>query len=187
MSVLFHKHQTTEKGCMYHAAYAITGDEQFLNWFEDENDMHLRARLAQAGWIAQPLHLDCQELRMPREAWEKFLKKGRVAWFLAGYRLREGRHQVAIFWDGTGLEVSDSKTLDVWHTHPNAFINSNYGAPYLLEHLSPMLKSVTLNNWRVEFEVEANEKTRQWLEEREAQEWERIKQDHKEVQDSEAS
>jgi hypothetical protein len=47
---LSHRKQEQSYGCLYHAAYAVTGDERFLSHVENINVARYRAHLAECGY-----------------------------------------------------------------------------------------------------------------------------------------
>ncbi len=54
---LHHQKQPERFGCLYHALYAITGDERALQYTEDISELRFHARAVQLGYLLLPLYV----------------------------------------------------------------------------------------------------------------------------------
>ena len=62
---LYHRKQEQLYGCIYHAAYAVTGDETFLKHVEDVSWVRWRVRMKEAGYVFEPIYCNGKEPATP--------------------------------------------------------------------------------------------------------------------------
>lgn len=147
--MLHHKSQPLLYGCLYHATYAVTGDESWLEHTEDVSQPRWHARLHAAGlmvmtyWSNEVLEQPC-----PVEFWHEL--RGRFAALPGEHThipllvtvkgLSVGTHLVAVALpvrEDHPVIISDSAKDTQWEMQLDDFLLSPWAAALAVESLVP--------------------------------------------------
>lgn len=141
---LFHRRQLVPYGCMYHSAYALTGDEALLEHACDVSRTRFHANLAQHGYFLRAFHMDwCYYGQMYPAWWEaaralRHEALGGLGLLLTidSERLPGYTHMVAARVHRSGLVmVSDSGKPSAFGLDFDEFLNSPYARAYEVDGL----------------------------------------------------
>lgn len=134
--MLFHRQQTALHGCLYHAAYALTGDGSLLAHVDDISTPRFYARLHALGLMVVALHAGPPA---PPEFWAG-QPPGEHLYLLsiASRHLGDVEHAVAVsVCPGVGATVSDSRDPAPRDLDWPAFLASEYAPARRVEVLAP--------------------------------------------------
>lgn len=141
---LHHSTQPEPYGCLYHAAFAILGDETLLADKRDANPNRFAARLAMRGILRRTLFNDLWQGETELNFWERLrgrLKPGGFIPLIVYIKSRAelaDHHAVAVVFSESGQAwVSDSKRPEILAFTRTAFLVSRYSSAQEVTQLLP--------------------------------------------------
>ncbi|MFC6592402.1 hypothetical protein ACFP81_10625 [Deinococcus lacus] len=147
--MLHHKLQRLSYGCLYHALFAITGDEAWLEHVDDVSQPRWHARLHAAGlmvmtyWSSELIEQPC-----PAEFWtvlrERFAAlpgvPTHISLLVTVKGLNVGHHIVAVALpvsEDHPAIISDSAKNSLWEMPLADFLLSPWAEAYAVESIAP--------------------------------------------------
>jgi hypothetical protein len=148
---LCHRRQPENWGCIWYAAYAITGDGRLLEHTEEIHPVRYQIILAQHGWLFEHVYNHAYKTRATPDFWEALVASGYgdIALMLHIDSLNHPglQHAVALWLPkeaGAFHWVSDSTRPEmVLFDDRAAFLASPYSRPYEVAYLL----DASLGNW----------------------------------------
>lgn len=144
---LYHRSQRHLYGCMYHALYALTGDESWLEHVDDLSEFRWLARLHASDAVLLTYFADqVRDTTTPPEFWDTLRANVKLPDIvhlpllvtIAG-RGSFGRHVVAIALPvaDDSVWVSDSALDGLRHLSYAEFLQSEFARAYMVQALAP--------------------------------------------------
>ncbi len=146
MNKLHHKKQPNY-GCLYHSAYALTGDDRFLEDIGNTNPMRLQIRAQELGYVRVHFFVHADGFTNSRGYLKHLIgtvEAGEYLPFLLAYQPTKREHQmvelhvVAVHVYPDHLLVSDSSKDAIQHWEVDEFLESEYAKPIVLSWLEDM-------------------------------------------------
>lgn len=138
---LHHRQQPDLYGCLYFAAFALTGDPQVLEHTRDISNARFYARLHSWGLmvITPWSNYAGPDQFTPRSFWEALTTEHSQPYLLtvAAERTPDHRHACAAVVSTSTVTISDSRRASRATLTFEEFLDSEYAQAYLVEQLLP--------------------------------------------------